>query len=329
MKPGLLRRKYMVMKAFGLQTFIWENNFKSIVLLAVFPILLTIELYLIIYALIIGTTESGDPFQLTNQLVVVFFPLIVFGVLLWFFIAFFVHKKLTLAMAGAKPIDRIANPEIYNLVENLAISRGIMTPKLYMIPDNSLNAFAAGWSPSNSVIAFSQGLLERLGKTEIEAVAAHELTHIINRDIRLMAVAIIFVGIITTIAEIFLRLRISSRGSRKGGAGVIVLIQLLVFVLGYLIAIVVQLAISRKREFLADAGSVELTKNPEAMISALTKISQDPRIEAIENRQMAQICIENPLSKAGSLGFIAKLFSTHPPIADRIQAIKLIGGLAA
>ena len=317
------------MKAFGLQTFIWENNFKSLVLLIVFPILLTIEIYFIVFAFILGSVEKGDPFKLTNQSIVILFPLIVLGVGVWFFIAFFVHKSMTLSMAGAVPIDRNLNPRIYNLVENLAISRGLAVPKIYLIPDNSLNAFATGWSPNDSVIAFSQGLLERLDDREIEAVAAHELTHITNRDIRLMAVAIIFVGIITTLAEIFIRLRISGNSDKKDNSGLIFLIQILVFVLGYLISIVIQLAISRKREFLADAGSVELTKNPDALISALEKISLDPAIEVIKNKQMAQICIESPLSQQSKMGFVNRLFSTHPPMADRIQAIRMIGGVNA
>ncbi|MBP9758499.1 M48 family metallopeptidase [Candidatus Dojkabacteria bacterium] len=312
------------MKSFGLQTFIWENNIKSMVLLGIFPLLLTLEIYFIVFAFVVGSSESGDPFKITNQSLILLFPLILLGVGFWFLIAFFLHKQMTLSMAGAVPIDRNVNPRIYNIVENLAISRGLPVPRIYFIPDTSLNAFATGWSPNDSVIAFSQGILERLNDQEVEAVAAHELTHIINRDIRLMAVAIIFVGIITTLAEIFVRIRISGDSDRKNGAGVIFLIQILVFVLGYLISIVVQLAISRKREFLADAGSVELTKNPDAMISALEKISIDPTVEVIKNKQMAQICIENPLSEQSKIGFLSKMFSTHPPIADRIQAIKMI-----
>jgi heat shock protein HtpX len=211
-------------------------------------------------------------------------------------------------------------------VENLCISRGLPVPTIQIIEDDSLNAFASGLSPKDSAITFSRGILNKLSDQEIEAVAAHELTHIINRDVRLMIVSIIFVGIIQTIADLIVRVNIRSNNNKDSGNLflIILAIKIVAFILGFFISVIVQLTISRKREFLADAGSVELTKTSEYLISALTKISQDSQIEAVENRSVAQMFFDNPLSKKEKLNFIDKMFMTHPSIDERIAALRMV-----
>ncbi|MEI6222977.1 MAG: M48 family metallopeptidase [bacterium] len=312
--------------AVGLQTHIWENKRKSIILLLCFPLLLLVIVYLITLALALSSSGLRDPIMSSWELFQSFIIYVLAGVVFWFFIAWGFHQSMILAMTHAAPLDRKDNPRVYNIVENLCISRGLPTPKLYIIEDESLNAYASGLSPKNALITFSRGIVDKLNDQELEAVAAHELSHIINYDIRLMVISIIFVGIIQTLSEFFLRVRIgSSRDNKDSGQAMLIIlgIKLVVFILGFFFTFLVQMAISRKREYLADAGSVELVKSSAPLISALQKISQDSRIEVIENRSVAQMCIENPLSKGS--GFLSNLFSTHPPIADRIKALEMIG----
>lgn len=320
----------MAQKILGIQSFIWQNNTRSLILLALFPCILCVLVYLIFVGLY---SADGVPMSVApmSALETLFSSVgyILAGVGVWFGIAWAFHQKMILGMTQSKPLERKEHSMIYDIVERLCISRGLPMPKLYIIEDSSMNAFASGLSPNNALISFSRGILESLTKDELEAVAAHELTHIINRDIRLMVVAIIFVGIIQTVSEVFLRsnIRISSDNKNGGNAVLMILaIKLIVFLLGFLFTTIVQLAISRKREYLADAGAVELTKTGEHLITALQKISGDSRIEVIENRSVAQMCIENPLgdSKKGT-NFFQNLFSTHPSVADRIRVLQEIG----
>lgn len=365
------------MKVFGLQTFIWQNNLKSIILLIIFPVIITFLGFVFVFTFNLLTDNSGGyqedgavytsdekedlreyydahPYAKVNmandfrewlyeeddlvveeegplEKTISSFPLItpffLGGVGLWFFIAWTSHKGMISRMTHSNPLDRKTNPRVYNIVENLCISRGLPVPEIYVIEDSSLNAYATGLRPKDAVVVFSRGLIEKLDDGELEAVAAHELTHIRNYDIRLMVIAIIFVGIITTMSEAFLRMRIRTRSSsKKSGSAIlmILLLKALVFVIGFFITLFVQAAISRKREYLADAGSVELTKSSQPLISALKKIDQDPMIEAVHNRSVAQMFIDNPLS-SGKGGIMARLLSTHPPIKDRIKALEMMG----
>ena len=211
---------------------------------------------------------------------------------------------------------RTENPEIYNIVENLRISQGLPTPNIGIIDDDSLNAFATWWKIEKSWIVFSRWLISKLNKAEIEAVAAHELSHIINKDSLLMIVIVVFVGIIGTLGQILIRVR-SKNDSWKGNP--LPLIGLVFLIVGYLLYPFIQFAISRKREYLADAGSVVMTKDKYAMISALQKISQDPVIESIEKDTVAAMCIQSPF--AGKSKF-KSLLSTHPSIEDRVKALE-------
>lgn len=314
------------MKIIGLQTHIWKNNFRSLFLLIMFPIMMLVIGLLITYAL--SFASMGDPITAlygSVGMMAEFFWIILSIVALWFIIAWLFHGHMIRAMTHAKPLERHEATQLYDIVETLCISRGAPMPSLYIIEDDSMNAFASGLSPKHAMMTFSRGLLNRLTKDEIEAVAAHELSHILNRDIRVMVISIIFVGILQTIAEIFLRSNIQSDDDNGSSALVVLIIKIVVFVFGYVVAALIQLAISRKREYLADAGAVELTKTSQHLISALEKIDTDSRIEVIENASVAQMCIENPMEKTTHVSIWQKLFSTHPPMSERISVLRQIG----
>lgn len=236
-------------------------------------------------------------------------------------ISFWFHKQLIFAFSGAKNLERKDNPEIYNIVENLCISRGLFVPKIGILEDDSMNAFALGWNAKNARIVFSRGILNKLDKSEIESVAAHELTHIINKDSLVMTIVIVFVGIIATLGEVMVRF--GGRSKKEGGY--IVLVGFVLLIVGYIFFPFMRLALSRKREFLADAGSVELTKDNQSMIRALQKISSDAQIETIKKDTIAAMCIDNPFEKPKKPSRRSNLRSTHPSIAARIEALEKYG----
>lgn len=246
-------------------------------------------------------------------------------ILLYGLVSFFFYRQMIFAFTGAKPVTRKDHPEIYNIVENLCISKWIPTPNIGIMEDDSLNAFATGRWPKNARIVFSRGLLAKLSKQEIEAVAGHELTHIINRDTLLMIVVIVFVWAVATLWEIILRIGLRSRGGKKDNiGGYLILVGGVLAVLWYLVFPLIQLAISRRREYLADAWSVEITKDSHSLISALEKISHDPIIESIEKQTVAAMCIETPFQKheSGIKHRFQNLLSTHPTIPNRIKALR-------
>lgn len=250
-------------------------------------------------------------------------PFITAGVLIWFTVAWFSHSSMISKATGSKPLARTENKRVYNLVENLCISTGMSMPRVNIIEDDSLNAFASGINSKTFSVSLSRGIIEKLNDQELEAVIAHELTHIRNRDVRLLIISIVFVGIFAFISEMIFRSmqfgRIG-RGKKEGGT---IIIALLLALLGYLIASLFRFALSRKREYLADAGSAELTRNPLALASALRKISEDPRIEAVQRRDVAQMFIENPGAKEQKSSFsLSSLFETHPPINKRIEILE-------
>jgi heat shock protein HtpX len=235
------------------------------------------------------------------------------------------------AITGGREVTRSDAPRLYALLENLCISRGIPTPKLKVVEDDALNAFATGMNQKQYAITVTTGLLNRLDDNEIEAVLGHELTHIRNGDVRMLVIAVIIAGVISFFAELVFRLIFqgglrfgrggSSSGGKKGsGAGIAILIAIVLIAVAWLLSIVIRFALSRKREFLADAGSVELTKNPDAMISALRKIEGRGEL-ARANSAVMEMCVDNP-----RVGF-ANIFDTHPPIEARVGAIvKYMGG---
>jgi len=236
-------------------------------------------------------------------------------------IALFAQKKIIFGYTWAKELERKDNPRIYNIVENLCISKWLRTPKIWIIQDNSMNAFATWRSEKDSRVVFTTWLINRLEDREIEAVAWHELTHIANRDCRLMAVIVVYIWILTTIWSYIIRRGISWSSNGKSKLKLALpIIWIICLVLWYVFYPLIRLAISRKREYLADAGSVLLTRDRDAMISALQKISTDSAVESIQRDTVAAMCIENPIPKIKKS--FANLLSTHPSIEDRVAALK-------
>ena len=213
------------------------------------------------------------------------------------------------------------NKRVNNLVENLCIQLGTQTPKIYVIEDDSLNAFASGINNKTYSISLSRGLINKLNDDELEGVIAHELTHIRNRDVRLLIVSIIFVGIFAFIAEMAMRSLRFGVGGRKKNGGYIILVVLVVSAVFYLLSIFLRFGISRSREYLADAGAAELTKKPYALANALRKIDADPNIEAVKSHDVAQLFIDNPSGEKKKSLSLAGLFATHPPIKKRIELL--------
>lgn len=250
-------------------------------------------------------------------------PWITIGVIVWFIIAFFSHTAIIDAATNSKPLERKENKRVYNLVENLCISTGMQMPKVNIIEDDSLNAFASGINSNTYSVSLSRGIIDKLADDELEAVIAHELTHIRNRDVRLLIISIVFVGIFGFITEMLFRSMRFGRIGRGKKEGAAILIGVLLALLGYLLASLFRFALSRKREYLADAGSAELTKRPQSLASALRKVSADPTIEAVKRKDVAQMFIENPQEKEKKSSFsIANLFATHPPIDKRIKLLE-------
>lgn len=245
---------------------------------------------------------------------------------LWMVVSFFVGDKWLMSGAGAIAVTRQDQPEIYRLVENLCITRGLPLPRIYIMDDDSLNAFATGRDPQHASIALTKGIVKKLERVELEGVIAHELAHVENRDIRLMLLIVAGISFFTVVAEGCFRLARSSSRSRnsknEGGTALLLMIGGVCLVYGYLIAPLIRLAVSRQREYQADATAALTTRNPRALASALKKIAFDPRVEALDKREsMAAMCIENPLEKAGLFSFLSGLWATHPPIEKRIAAL--------
>ena len=287
-----------------------------------FPVVIIVLTWLFFFFSSMAREEPLPVYQVNHNFMVTI-PFIIIGVLIWFLIAWTSHSSMINAATGSKPLARKDNKRVYNLVENLCIAGGMTVPKINIIEDDSLNAFASGLNSRTFTVSLSKGIIDKLNDEELEAVIAHELTHIRNRDVRLLIISIVFVGIFAFRSEALLRsMRFGRIGrDKKGGAGLIIALLLALF--GYLIATLFRFALSRKREYLADAGSAELTKNPLALASALRKVSADPTIEAVERKDVAQMFIENPQVKDKESSFsLSSLFATHPPISKRIQMLE-------
>jgi heat shock protein HtpX len=317
------------MGAVGLYTHIQANNVRSALLLIGFPILLLVMVFFLTVAGIGAgylppPQEGGSILGEAAGFMLAAAPLALIVSGIWFAIAYFANQAIIDMATGAHQVTRQEEPELYNLLENLCISRGIKTPTLRIIESEGMNAFATGLNESQYSITVTRGLMQAMTKDEIEAVLGHELTHVLNRDVRTMVIASVFAGIITLIAQILYRSIMwggvgRSRGDRKNGGGVWIFVALIAAAIGYVLAIVIRMALSRSREFVADAGSVELTKNPDAMIRALQKISGHAHLDAPES--VRSMFLED--DSAGVMG----LFATHPPIAKRIEAlVKYAGG---
>ncbi len=245
--------------------------------------------------------------------------------------SYWFSDKIVLSMAGARPIEKQDNPELYRIVENLCITAGLPLPKIYLINEMQPNAFATGRDKNHAVVAVTAGLLQRLQKTELEGVIAHELSHIGNKDMLVSTVVVVLAGIVSLLANFFLRISFFGGGRRRnsdneGGAnGILMIAAIAAAILAPIAATLIQLAISRKREFLADADGALLTRYPEGLASALQKIAADPTPMPSANTATSHLFLENPFKGKQGQSWFVKLFSTHPPIQERIKALRDMG----
>lgn len=242
------------------------------------------------------------------------------------FISYWYSDRIVLSMHRARPVTMENAPELYRLVENLSIAAGLPMPRIYIVPEAAPNAFATGRDPKHAVIAVTNGLLERLDRSELEGVLAHELSHIGNRDMLLGTVAVVLVGFISILSDMFLRSTfwggMRRRDDRDGAPSVFMLVGLLLAVLAPIAATLIQLAISRKREFLADASGAILTRYPEGLASALEKIAANSAPMRTANNTTAHLWFADPFRGKGVMSGLHKLFMTHPPIEERIKALR-------
>ena len=335
------------MAAYGLYTHIASNKFRSMLLLAGLFVLIYVLVYAgaLIAEVVINSNASVDYYLVAaSRDLVTAFPYATGAAALWIVIAYFFHQSMIDAVTGGEDVTRQQQPRLYNLLENLCISRGLPMPKLKVMDSEALNAFATGLNQRQYAVTVTSGLLKALNDQEIEAVLGHELTHIRNGDVQLMVIAVIIAGVVGFFGELFFRMftnlqwnssgggsswssssssssSSSNRDSKgSGGAIFVVILAVVLIMLAWLLSQVVKLALSRSRELLADAGSVELTKNPDAMISALRKIENRGELPGATSAVM-ELCVDNPRE-----GF-ADLFATHPSVDSRVQAlVKFAGG---
>lgn len=241
------------------------------------------------------------------------------------FASYYYSDKMILGMSNAKQIRKGDNPHLFRIVENLCIGSGIPMPKIYIINDTATNAFATGRDPKHSVVCVTAGILDKLNKTELEGVIAHELSHIRNYDIRVMSIVVILVGLVALMADFFMRslwFGGGRRSDRSNAQGIFLIIGIILAILSPLIATLIQLAVSRKREFLADASGALLTRYPEGLASALAKITKDREPLEAANNATAHLYISNPFKSKMSRHWFTNLFNTHPPIEDRIKILR-------
>lgn len=286
------------------------NKARSAVVIACFIAFITAATYLICYAL--GFSYSG-----------VGIALILSGALS--FVSYYYSDQIILTISGAVPANKRDHFDFYTVAENLCRPTGIPMPKLYVVPDPAMNAFATGRDPQHAVVCATTGLLAKLNRTELEGVVAHEMSHIKNYDTRLMSIVTILVGLIALLSDILLRTNIRGKSDRdEGNLGAIFMIAGFVLaLLSPIIAQLIQLAISRRREFLADATGAQITKYPEGLASALEKLSDSSIPLHSANKATAHLFIVNPLkNRKNSLQWFSNLFNTHPPITERIKALR-------
>lgn len=288
------------------------NVWKSYLILALFVLFAGAVAY------VIGEATGYGP----SAGIIVFIIAIIYS---W--VSYFYSDKIVLSMSGAKEIKKKDHPELYHIVENLAMGNGMPMPKVYIIADEAPNAFATGRDPKHAAVAATTGILDRLNKSELEGVLAHELSHVKNYDTRLMAITAVIVGFIAMITDFFLRGvfwgSFGNSENRDGRVQLVIFVLAIVFaILAPIIASLIQLSISRKREFLADASGALLTRYPEGLASALEKIAADPKPLHNASSATAHLYISNPLKDKGFTGLIAKMFSTHPPMEERIKILR-------
>ena len=330
------------MQYVGIHTQQLQNNIKSMLLLILFPCIILGMVYAFIA--IVNMQEVPDGYEsshvtfdamATNEAFLMALPWVVGIVGIWFMISYFTNTSMVRKATGARPLERKENPRVYNIVENLTMTCGMPMPKINVIDDPQLNAFASGIDEKSYTVTVTTGICNRLNDDELAGVIGHELTHIRNRDTRLLIVSIIFVGIMSTVLSLAVRLlwntfiygggnRRSSRDGKNGGSVIaVILIAIVLAAVGYFFTLLTRFAISRKREYMADAGGAELCGNPLALASALRKISNDPGLGDVDRDDVAQLFIVRPDTFASEFtNMMSRLFSTHPSIESRIAYLE-------
>ena len=316
-----------------------QNKRRTWLLVFLFPLVFAVLTGLVLGGIIFFTggahvlhvTNNGVPLSATQTALIesLAISLGVAGICwvlasIWMGVSYFTGDKLLLNSADAIPITKADQPEIYRLVENLCISRGLPLPRIYIMDDDSLNAFATGRDPQHASVALTKGIVQKLDRAELEGVISHELSHVENRDIRLMLITVAGISFFTFAGEVCFRIGLSSRGGKNNNGGLLfVVLGIICWLYGLVFAPLIRLAVSRQREYLADATGALMTRNPAALASALRKISTDSRVEALDKRaSMAAMCIENPLEKSNLFSWMSGLTATHPPIEKRIAALE-------
>lgn len=341
----------MFLGTVGLATWRWNNNIKSVLLLIAFPVMLLALYWGIVFTFAyftadqsgmtapdlaqifaINTTTPLPPLDVARIALLLSWPWILGISTAWIGVSFFFQESFIRSATGAREVTRIEYPDLFNILENLCISRGMRTPKLYIIDTPELNAFASGTNQYSFAITVTSGITQALTRDELESVLGHELTHIINRDVRLLMVTVIFAGMISFLAHMVWRTLSYANfnggyrrdDDKRGGTAIVLMLIAGAFLLiGNLLALLLRLALSRRREYLADAGSIDLTHNPEAMIGALRKISGHAALPNVPT-EVRQMFIENPPGIASFFG----LFATHPPIEARIAVLERLSGIS-
>ena len=332
------------MKYVGMMTQIRRNNMRTMFLLLMFPVIMLGMIWIFLALLNYFGNGYYDQYgnvvhQLDAETVNFYFmralPWVVGGVGLWFVIAYFSNTAMVRAATGARPLERRENPRVYNIVENLCMTCNMDMPKINIIDDPQLNAFASGIDKNSYTVTVTTGLLNLLDDDELAGVLGHELTHIRNHDTRLLITSIIFVGIVSTIMSLVVQTmynmmwfgagRRSRDDEKNNGLSIVVvlLIGAVCCAVAYFFTLLTRFAISRKREYMADAGGAELCGNPLALASALRKISGDPGLQNVRRDDVAQLFIIHPQHFApGMMGFFNSLFSTHPDTRKRIEILE-------
>lgn len=326
----------------GIHTQQVQNNMKSILLLILFPCIVLAMVYA--FLAITNMSEVPDGYQSSrfvvdtataNAAFLEALPWVVGIVGIWFLISYFTNASMVRQATGARSLERRDNPRVYNIVENLTMACGMPMPKINVIDDPQLNAFASGIDEKSYTVTVTTGICNRLNDDELAGVIAHELTHIRNRDTRLLIVSIIFVGIMGTALSLAVRMlwnaflfgggsrRSDREGKNNGGMIVVIVIAVVLAAVGYFFTMLTRFAISRKREYMADAGGAELCGNPLALASALRKISNDPGLGGVDREDVAQLFIVRPKAFASEFtNMMSNLFSTHPSIESRIAYLE-------
>ncbi|MBN2664213.1 MAG: M48 family metallopeptidase [Bacteroidales bacterium] len=313
------------MRYIGLQEQITTNKVKSVIVLILYPIITAISFWCVFWLV-------GYLFEYEAGIEIVLGVILFF--LLWYFIAYLIHSSIIKSVTGSSILQRNQNPRVYNIIENLSIASGMLMPKVNIIRVNTFNAFASGIDNKTYTITLTEGLINYLNTEELEGVVAHELSHIKNKDVNLSMYSIIFAGffnyIALTVGVVFVffaksdeQVKILGNENRPGLLGIVALIIMpffLILAITTLITKIMSFLLSRKREYLADANAVEITKNPKALASALRKISGNPFIEQMKNKSFAPLFIEKPFEKEGFTFF--GLFNTHPSIEKRIKILE-------